>query len=110
MTLEEKGIPQLHGPPTYRTKAPGASGESGSGGVFAFDLLSIGGKDMLPLLERKAALQRLLDDSHRIRYLQHVAEHGEALYQYFQQMGFEGVVAKQVNGPYKVGRFRPGRR
>ena len=44
--------------------------------VFAFDLLALRGKDMraLPLLERKAVLYSVLQDSHHLRYLQHVRE------------------------------------
>ena len=53
--------------------------------VFAFDLLTLRGKDLRtkPLVERKAALQSLLEDCHHARYLQHVKEHGEALYRHF---------------------------
>ena len=42
--------------------------------------------------------------SHRVRYLQHVNEHGEALYRHFEQLGLEGVVGKRADAPYKAGR------
>ena len=46
------------------------------------DLLYVHGEALRAqlLIERKDALQRLLRKSERIRYLQHVAEHGEVLY------------------------------
>ena len=73
--------------------------------VFAFDLLSLRGEDLRvkPLLERKAALQNLLEDCHHVRYLQHVREHGEALYRHFESLGLEGVGGKKADAPYKAG-------
>ena len=66
------------------------------------DLLYVHGEALRAqlLIERKDALQRLLRKSERIRYLQHVAEHGEVLY----QIGLEGVVGKRADAPYKAGR------
>ena len=58
----------------------------------------------LPLLERKAALQSLSEDCHHVRYLQHVKEHGDALYRHFESIGLEGVVGKKADAPYKAGR------
>jgi len=46
------------------------------GGDFAFDLLALRSKDVraLPLLKRKALLQRELAKAERIVYCQHVGE------------------------------------
>jgi len=60
--------------------------------LFAFDLLELRGKDLrrLPLLERKAQLERLLRKSTRIRYLTHVGEDGERLYAAARNAGTRG--------------------
>lgn len=74
--------------------------------VFAFDLLELEGKDLRkqPLLKRKAALQKVLRGSERIRYLQHVGEEGERLFKMAAGLGLEGIVAKQADRPYYAGR------
>jgi bifunctional non-homologous end joining protein LigD len=74
--------------------------------VFAFDILSLRGEDLraLPLLERKAIVQRVLRASHRVRAVQHVREHGKRLYDAACQLELEGIVAKRASAPYKAGR------
>lgn len=74
--------------------------------VFAFDLLELKGKDLrsLPLLKRKAALQKELQRTTRIVYCQHVGESGERLFQAAEQLGLEGVIGKKANSPYPRGR------
>ena len=69
--------------------------------IFAFDLLSLAGEDLrnLPLLKRKAMLQRVLRKGVRIRYLQHVEEQGEALYRAIAEAELEGIVAKKADAP-----------
>ena len=56
------------------------------------------------MVERKEARRRLLKTRERIRYLQHVNEHGEALYRHFEELGLEGVVGKKADAPYSAGR------
>jgi hypothetical protein len=67
---------------------------------------SVDGQDLRsqPLVERKEARRRLLKTRERIRYLQHVNEHGEALYRHFEELGLEGVVGKKADAPYSAGR------
>ena len=105
--LDEKGMPQFHRlrARITRKRRPPMRAFPEAPAVFAFDLLALKGKDMraLPLLERKAALQSLLEDCHHVRYLQHVKEHGEALYRHFESLGLEGVVGKKADAPYKAG-------
>src|SRR5690606_14424597 len=62
---------------------------------FAFDLLSLDGKDLrrLPLLERKALLARVLPKDGRVRALDHVEREGEALLERVKELGLEGIVA-----------------
>lgn len=74
--------------------------------LFAFDLLELEGRDLRarPLLERKAALERVLPVSARIVYAQHVGENGERLYADVERLGLEGIVGKRADSPYRRGR------
>jgi bifunctional non-homologous end joining protein LigD len=73
---------------------------------YAFDLLGFEDFDLrsLPLSERKAALRRVLPPVGALRYLEHVEEEGEALYQETERLGLEGIVGKKSGSPYKAGR------
>jgi bifunctional non-homologous end joining protein LigD len=76
--------------------------------IFAFDLLELRGKDMRsqPLLKRKAALEKVLKGSSRIRYLTHVGEDGRRLFAAAARLELEGIVAKRADSAYKRGRSR----
>ena len=71
---------------------------------FAFDLLSVGDRDLRgePLRVRKRELRRLVprDGRSRLRYLDHVRGDGRALYDAACARDTEGVVAKWAGGPY----------
>jgi bifunctional non-homologous end joining protein LigD len=73
---------------------------------YAFDLLGFEDFDLrpLPLTARKAVLRRVLPPIGALRYLEHVEEAGEALYQEAERLGLEGVVAKKADSPYRSGR------
>jgi len=70
---------------------------------FAFDLLSLDGKDLrkLPLVQRKELLAGLLGREGRVRLLDHVEREGEALLAEVKRRGLEGVVAKKADAPYR---------
>jgi bifunctional non-homologous end joining protein LigD len=71
----------------------------------AFDLLFLNGKDLRtrPLLERKAALKRLLRRKRsRVLYLGHVETDGRLLFEEITRMDLEGIVCKRKDSPYKV--------
>jgi bifunctional non-homologous end joining protein LigD len=74
--------------------------------MFAFDLLSLDGRDCrrLPLVQRKSRLRSLLKANDRIAYTDHVEENGQALYAEAAKMGLEGIVAKKADAPYSAGR------
>jgi bifunctional non-homologous end joining protein LigD len=74
---------------------------------FAFDLLGIEGYDLrgLPLVERKRLLEQVLPRAGAVRYVDHVAERGEAMFEKVRELGFEGIVAKKADAPYKGGRW-----
>src|SRR6266511_2936293 len=74
--------------------------------LYVFDLLAFEGYDLrpLPLLKRKAILERILPRAGPLKYLEHFAKDGEKLYDQVVQLGLEGIVAKQADAPYRAGR------
>lgn len=84
------------------------NGEAGKAvSYFAFDLLAEGAKDLrkMPLVERKARLEKLLKGARPpIRYSPHVEGDGPHVFEAFCGKGIEGVVSKKANAPYRSGR------
>jgi bifunctional non-homologous end joining protein LigD len=74
--------------------------------LYAFDLLGFAGYDVrpVPLETRKALLQEILPTVGPLRYSEHIAEQGEAMFEQVQQMRLEGIVAKKADSPYRAGR------
>jgi len=76
--------------------------------AYAFDLLAIDGDDTrkLPLLERKAALAKLLRKAKPgIRYSEHLAGDGRVVRSSLK-LGLEGIVSKRLNSPYRSGKSK----
>lgn len=73
---------------------------------WVFDLLAAEGNDArgLPLAVRKELLRGILPRAGPVRYLDHVEESGEALFEEVVRRGLEGVVAKRADSPYRAGR------
>lgn len=79
----------------------------GALGFVAFDLLHLDGKDLtpLPLVDRKARLERLLDGVYgAIRFSTHIAGNGAAAWAQVCEAGREGLVSKLATAPYHAGR------
>jgi bifunctional non-homologous end joining protein LigD len=76
--------------------------------LYLFDLLGFQDFDVrpLPLLERKRLLRRLLPSTGPLRFSDHIAEQGEAMFDQVQQMRLEGIVAKKEDAPYRGVRSR----
>ncbi len=76
------------------------------GTIYLFDLLALEGFDLrgLPLVKRKALLEKLLPAAGPLRYSTHFEKDGEALYDQAVGLGLEGIVAKQADSPYTSGR------
>ena len=74
--------------------------------LYAFDLLAFAGYDLrpLPLDRRKAVLERIVPPVGPIKYLEHFATDGDALYDQVVTLGLEGIVAKKADAPYRAGR------
>jgi len=75
---------------------------------YAFDLLAFEGYDLrgIPLLKRKALLREVLPGTGPVRYSDHIAERGEAMFRHLVGLGLEGVVAKRADSVYVGGRSR----
>src|SRR5438270_8362413 len=81
------------------------SGRSGLA-YFAFDLLSLDGRDLtgLPLHERKQLLERLLGRRGGvIRYTEHFEGAGEKVFANACALGAEGIISKLRDAPYRLG-------
>jgi bifunctional non-homologous end joining protein LigD len=72
-----------------------------------FDAPQLQGKDLsaLPLIERKAKLEAVLkkNRSKLLAYSVHQVGNGAALYAQAVKAGWEGIVSKKVNSPYRYG-------
>jgi bifunctional non-homologous end joining protein LigD len=72
--------------------------------LYAFDLIERDGQDLrvLPFLDRKAALARLLrsTDTH-ILFNEHVAGDGPTVLEHSCRLGAEGIVSKRIDGTYR---------
>jgi bifunctional non-homologous end joining protein LigD len=86
--------------------------KSGGGDMlfYAFDLLYLDGHDLrdAPLAARKQALAALLAEagSDRIRYSDHIAGDGDAVFRHASRLGLEGIISKQASQPYRSGRVK----
>ena len=79
-------------------------GDNSQIALVAFDLLHLDGWDLrrAPLIERKALLERLLEDAApAIRYGEHVTEDGGKFFVAACKLGLEGIVAKRASDPYR---------
>ncbi|KPJ81514.1 MAG: DNA ligase [Gemmatimonas sp. SG8_23] len=74
----------------------------------AFDLLGIEGLDLrsLPLLVRKEVLRDILPTVGPIRYVDHIPERGEVMFEHVDRMRLEGIVGKKADSRYRGGRSR----
>ena len=73
---------------------------------YVFDLLEVDGKPVvdLPVEERRARLEKLLDRRNRTVRLSEFFDDGVALYRAAKEQRLEGIVAKRVGSAYAVGK------
>jgi ATP-dependent DNA ligase len=77
--------------------------------LYAFDLLELGGEDWRPrpLEERKSKLAQLLVKAPAgIQYSEHLQGDGAAIFAHACRLGFEGIVSKHREHPYRSGRSK----
>ncbi|WP_394653427.1 DNA ligase D [uncultured Sphingomonas sp.] len=92
------------GKPDFSTLQNAISSGGDGLAMFAFDLLELDGEDLAPrpLVERKDRLRPLFDGADdTLRYSEHVVGSGEKLFEAMCAEGFEGVVSKQADAPYR---------
>lgn len=72
---------------------------------YLFDLLSLDGNDLCgqPLRRRKLLLRNAFRFHDPLRYCEHRDRDGEAYYQYACAQGWEGLIAKRADSPYRGG-------
>jgi bifunctional non-homologous end joining protein LigD len=77
---------------------------------FAFDLLHLNGQDLrrTPLIERRAALRKLIEPDPRspIQFSGHVDCAGAKFFKAAAELGLEGIVSKRVASRYRSGPSR----
>ena len=75
---------------------------------YLFDILWADGRDVRPrpLLERKEILRGLLEFGGPLRFAEHRTQDGEAYYAQACASGWEGLVVKRGDSPYRAGRSR----
>jgi ATP-dependent DNA ligase len=75
--------------------------------MFAFDLLHLDGKDLrrTPLVERRAALRKLIEPDSRspIQFSDHVDCDGAKFFKAAADLGLEGIVSKRATSLYRGG-------
>jgi bifunctional non-homologous end joining protein LigD len=76
---------------------------------FAFDLLFVEREDLreLPLSERKARLEKILESEgvgKRLRYVAHFESTADSVLDSACKMNLEGIVSKRLDAPYRSGR------
>jgi bifunctional non-homologous end joining protein LigD len=82
-------------------------GKPGTTYVYvAFDALEVEAEAIvdLPLSERRRKLDRLVDRRRGGVQISEVFDDGQALYEAAKQNGFEGIMAKRLDAPYREGR------
>jgi bifunctional non-homologous end joining protein LigD len=75
---------------------------------YLFDITYLDGRklDALPLRSRKKLLKRALSYGPPLRFLPHRNESGEAFYEAACGKGWEGIIAKRADAPYRHSRSR----
>ncbi len=110
VVLDELGRPsftslQRRGALTNRFEVASASARSPAT-LFAFDMVALGDLDTrpVPLVHRKELVRSVTPSLGPIRYADHVAGMGEAMFAEVTRMGLEGIIAKRSSSTYSAGR------
>jgi bifunctional non-homologous end joining protein LigD len=92
------------GKPDFSTLQEAISSGGDGLTLFAFDLLRLDGEDLtrLPQVERKERLRGLLTGADaRIQFSEHIIGNGEKLFEAMCREGYEGIVSKKAEAPYR---------
>jgi bifunctional non-homologous end joining protein LigD len=72
--------------------------------LFAFDLLELDGEDIAALhnIQRKERLRPLIEGTDaRLQFAEHILGSGEQLFETMCREGYEGIISKLVDAPYR---------
>ncbi|MDT8759170.1 DNA ligase D [Sphingomonas psychrotolerans] len=98
-----------NGKPDFSTLQEAISAGGQGLTYFAFDLLTDRGEDTtkLPQLARKERLRALLEGADaRILFSEHIVGAGEKLFDTMCREGYEGIVSKRADAPYRGARTK----
>ena len=93
-----------HGKPDFSTLQDAISAGRDGLVFFAFDLLDAEGEDLRtqPQVRRKERLHSLIEGADpAIRFSEHITGEGEKLFETMCREGYEGVVSKRADAPYR---------
>lgn len=98
-------VPQANGATDFSVLQNELKGRSDKIVLVAFDLLYLNGRDLraLPLVERKAQLQKLIAGTD-IQFSESFEIDGREMFTHACKVGLEGVVSKVRDGRYPTGR------
>ncbi len=99
VVINEKGLSDFNALQNWRSEADGELV------YYAFDILWLEGKSLmhLPLTERKAILQSIVDESSPVQLGYSVAADGKAFFDAAKKIGLEGIIAKKSDSGYYPG-------
>lgn len=106
VALDRDGMPrfQLLQPRVGRKKKRDIEALLGKANIvyFAFDLLYLDGRDLTScsVVERKAALERILRPASFIKFSEHIESDGEAFFAQIEKFRLEGMMAKRAASHY----------
>ena len=71
--------------------------------LFAFDLLQLDGEDLTSLanVTRKERLRAIVGNDARLQFAEHIVGSGEQLFDSMCREGYEGIVSKKADAPYR---------
>jgi ATP-dependent DNA ligase len=116
VVLDDRGCPQWSRlTKRHAQRSPAAikrAAAADPAAIFVFDLLWLNGADLRPrpLLERKAALVRIVAGNRRIRYARHMPDSSREISAIANALELAGIVAKDAQSIYTAGRSTRGLR
>jgi len=104
VALDEQGMPrfQLLQPRVGRKSGIEALRGKGQIVYFVFDVLYFNGYDLMQceLIERKAALERIVRPASFVRVSEHIEGDGKEFFKEIEKFHLEGMIAKHANSEY----------
>jgi bifunctional non-homologous end joining protein LigD len=99
VVINEKGLSDFNALQNWRSEADGELV------YYAFDILWMEGKSLihLPLSDRKAILQSIVDENSPVQLGYSIAADGNAFFEAAKKMGLEGIIAKKSDSEYYPG-------